>query len=214
MIYFHGKMKEIEIEGLTISSFENDLKLYNYYNFEIRFSTPFRYYTREEMDTFMANFDSIFNFLSLAGDEWEIVQEDKSSHSGPVWYNSCDVLEEIYVHPAELSGSLRLSHLICLINYIKEKDFETTKIYSVDVYNKVEYHTFKEMYELFNKNLSKILADEERKAEIEKYYKIAGYNLEDFELDLKMCRFASTSYNKEIDETINFFWKVVRTYLR
>lgn len=205
-----------EIDRLTSIALEKVKGSYyegKYFYFHIFLDTPYKWgpgygeATGEEIYANRMNFKKIFESLSNNGDVW-LILEEKNSGSAPIWYNRDDQMEEIYAHPMELSGTLKIEKIFTLVNFIIQSDFDVTKFRDFKIYKEVKKYSDTEIYEIFEQKLPEVVKKLKPKG-----YVPCNYNFEDFGFLFKEGLFAETYYNKKLYAIKSFLTSVLNSKL-
>ena len=183
-----------------------------YYNFKIILNTPYKRgtiyegSTEEEVTQNFFNFNTIFESL---GKKWKATY-DNGAFGTPTWYNTDDAMEEIYAHPAELTGTMKYENIMKLANFIENSNFEVTKIQDLRFFNETKKYSNKEIYDKFNSNLSTFLHSPRARGGCV----AMNYDFKEFGLNFKACCFANIYYNKQLEAIKTFLIDIINEKLK
>lgn len=186
-----------------------------YYEFLISLNTPYKWgegygnATDDEIESNQDAFDKMFYFLKGLEPAFTIDFE-KEERTANKWYVDFTP-EEIYAHPMELSGVLELSKLEKLIDFIKESDFENTRLISFRIVKKVKGYTFREILDVINNESELMLPNL-----IKEYgYQLPmNYDFKEFELEFKTYPFVNNAFNRKQKKQKEFFLDYLNELLK
>ena len=190
-----------------------------YYEFKIFLETPYKWgggydgATKEEIQSNEKAFNQCFLFLQGKNANWKI--QKGGNFESDTWFNNdpecMNGIEEIYAHPMELSGVLEYSTLLELAEFVRNSNFENTKLQNVRIFDEVKKYTYKEVVVQFLTKLDNALPKI-----VEKYgnYVPLNYSFEEFDFKFKEYPFAKCLFNKVQTEQKNFILNLLQETIR
>ncbi len=175
-----------------------------YYEFRIWLLSPYKWgdgYGKATQEEIESNEKALKEIIKMLG--WSIKEKEHSWDCNVV-YNKEDDMEEIYMHPMELSGVATKETIEKIESFIKEKDFPYTKVSETKMFDKIKKWDIETLLKLL---MSKV--EEVRRRH--PYGVAMNYNFEDVigEYKVKNTRFAHTSTNRELDDLMYTMQNVI-----
>lgn len=129
------------------------------YEFRVLLETPYKWgegYSKASAEDVEQNLKDINSLKDFLKGNFK-VQEKEHFGGCPSWWNSLDDVEEIYVHPMELSGVLRGENIIRLQKALRESNFPVTKFLEIRVFGTVKSYQPEELIHEFEEKLPEVL---------------------------------------------------------
>ena len=197
-----GTEKSKRITKLAVNKYEDDE---SYYNFKIALNSPYKWgpgYGEASDDEIRSNenaLDALERFL-------EFRKVEKVDFRDV--YNPMDQMEEIFIHPMELTGVAKISTLRKIVEFINNSNFKYTKIdYSFSnnsegfkLFGAKMTYTYEEIFERL-----KTITDDEIKILKARHGSLAmNQDLKCIGLNFKSTTFANTRINRTVENQKDF----------
>lgn len=129
---------------------DKTLEKYNYYI--INLNTPYKWgagYSDASEEEITSNEFALKEIMRLIG--FELYDNpEKSCWGCNIYYSPENLWEEIYLHPMEITGTLKNETVTKIVKFLTENEYPFTKLDAVKAYDEERKYTFEEVIERYN----------------------------------------------------------------